>query len=70
MVKFTLEYYLAKDEEKKKKLRGYYLSKKYNISHEEYDNILKSQNEKCAICKNVSFDNYSKQGTEDRKSVV
>ena len=34
----------------KKRIRGYNLSSKFNISHEDYLKIFKKQNGKCAIC--------------------
>ena len=48
--KYTLEYYLEKDNQKKEKARGYYLSQKYGLSHIEYEKLFKKQNGVCDIC--------------------
>ena len=38
-------------EEHKKELRQHFVQKKYGLSPEEYDAMLKAQDNKCAICK-------------------
>jgi hypothetical protein len=42
------EYYLNHKEQRKE----YVLQKLYNITLEQYNNMLKSQDNKCAVCKN------------------
>lgn len=39
-----------------KSSRKWHLEKKYNISQEDYENLLKIQNNRCAICENLFSD--------------
>lgn len=48
--KYTLQYYLDREAATKQKMRGYYLKKKYNTSHEEYEELFTKQGGACAIC--------------------
>ena len=43
--------------ERKKYQRNWQLTKKYNITSDEWDKLFKTQNEKCAICKSCSPNN-------------
>lgn len=38
-------------EEKQKAVLGYYLKKKFNITVQEYDDLLRKQNGVCSVCK-------------------
>lgn len=44
--------------------RKFHLSKKYNITIEQYDSMLKSQDKKCSICEN-KFNDKSKRFAVD-----
>lgn len=66
--KYTLDYYLKIDKEKKKKARLYakqyykenktsigyqFRLKKYGVETDDYDNLVKNQENRCAICKEL-----------------
>lgn len=48
--------YLENKEDIKKSRRKYWLKSNYNMTVEDYDTLLKLQNNKCAICETEKFD--------------
>lgn len=56
-------------EDKKHKAREYRLKKKFNITIEEYDKMLSTQEYRCAICK-AHQDNYKKRFAVDHSHVT
>lgn len=57
--------YKEDPEKYKKKARGYQLKKQYNMTLEEYDELLKTQNFVCAICGLPETQHSNKKGKVD-----
>lgn len=51
--KYGKKYYLKSKDRFKKNARSWHLKKKYGITVEQYDEILKSQYGSCAICDRI-----------------
>jgi hypothetical protein len=55
--KYDLKYY-SKHPRSKEYFRNYFIKRKYGLSEEEYNNLLKKQDGKCAICKTTDLGKF------------